>query len=97
MIGVEWLVWDRWNLRHIWDRHGVRPETVEAICFGNPVALTSHKHRVVLIGPEPGGQMMTVVIGPVPDQPGAYYTFSARPASRKVRRWYYETKGQVDS
>lgn len=52
VIGVEWLVWDAWNLRQVWERHGIRPETVEDVCFGDPVALTSYKNRRVLIEPE---------------------------------------------
>ena len=37
--------------------------------------------------------MLAVVIGPVPEQPGLYYTFSARPASRQERRRYDEAVG----
>jgi hypothetical protein len=33
------------------------------------------------------------MIGLVPGQPGAYYTFSARPASRSERRYYQDAKG----
>lgn len=93
VTGIEWLVWDEWNLRHIWERHGLRPETVEDVCYGDPVELSGKKGRTVLIGPAQGGGIFTVVIGPVPGQPGAYYTFSARPASRKERRYYHEEKG----
>jgi hypothetical protein len=95
MIEIEWLVWDEWNLSHIWERHAMRPETVEAVCYGDPVELRGYKGRIILIGPAIGEQMFTVVVGPVPGQPGAYYTFSARPASRKERRYYFDEKGRA--
>ena len=93
---IEWFVWDEWTLRHIWERHGLRPETVEDICYGDPVALSSYKGRIVLIGPAREGRIFTVVLGPVPGQPGAYYAFSARPASRKERRYYVAVKGEIE-
>ena len=42
------------------------------------------------------GMTAVVVIGHVPDDEGAFYTFSARPASRKERR-YYETVKETSS
>jgi hypothetical protein len=95
MIGVERLVWDIWNITHIWERHEIRPQSVEDICSGNPVSLAGKKGRIVLIGSENSGRILTVVLGPVPGQPGAYYTFSARPASRKERRYFYDEKGRI--
>jgi len=97
VIDVQWLVRDEWNLTHIWERHGLRPEPVEAACFGDPIALSSYKGRIVLIGPDHGERILTVVLGVVPGQPGSYYTFSARPASRKERRFYFEQKGHGES
>jgi hypothetical protein len=93
--GIEWLVWDEWNLAHIWERHSIRPQAVEDVCFGDPVALRSYKARVVLIGPERSGRILTVVVGPVPGEPGVYYPFSARPASRNERRLYIEQQGDI--
>lgn len=95
MTGVEWLVWDAWNLRHIWERHGMRPEQVEDVCIGDPVVSPSYKNRAALIGPDRSGRILTVVLGPVPGQSAAYYVFSARPASRKERRDYFAAKGQA--
>jgi uncharacterized DUF497 family protein len=89
---MEWLVWDEWNLTHIWERHGIRPESVEEVFYGQPVALGGKKGRIVLIGADGSGRMLTVDIGPVPGQPRAYYTFSARPASRSERRYFAEQK-----
>jgi uncharacterized DUF497 family protein len=91
---VEWLVWDEWNLTHIWERHGLRPDAVEDVCFGHHIALVSYKERLVLIGPDRSGRILTVVIGPVPNRLGAYYVFSARPASRKERRQFFEQREQ---
>src|SRR3954462_3697120 len=97
MIAIEWLVWDEWNLKHIWERHGLRPETVEEVCYGTPFVLQGYKGRFVLIGPARGGDIFTVILGTVPGQLGAYYTFSARPASRKERRYFSEQKGRFES
>jgi uncharacterized DUF497 family protein len=96
VVVVERLVWDDWNVRHVRERHGLQPEVVEAVCRGNYITLTSYKERIVVIGPELGGRILTVVIGPVPEQPGVYYTFSARPASRKERRLYFQQKGRTE-
>lgn len=93
MVVVERLVWDEWNVRHVRERHGLQLEVVEAVCRGDYITLTGYKERIVVIGPEPGGRIITVVIGPVPGQPGVYYTFSARPASRKERRLYDQERG----
>ena len=92
MMDVERLEWDEWSIRHVRKRHGIHPEVVEAVCHGGYITLASCKNRIVVIGPEPGGRILTVVIGPVPEQPGVYYTFSARPASRKERRLYSQQK-----
>lgn len=94
MTEIEWLVWDEWNLTHIWERHGLRPETVEDVCYGDHIELVGYKGRIVVIGPARGGRIFTAVLGPVPGQPGTYYTFSARPASRKERRYYLEERGE---
>lgn len=87
------LVWDKWNTPHV-RKHGSSREEVDLVCFGRPVRYKeSYKNRTILIGPGFGGRLMTVIVGPVPDAAvGYYYTFSARPASRKERAYYAETR-----
>jgi hypothetical protein len=68
-----------------------RDEIVEVIA-GETVARETYKQRFLVLGPTSSGRSLAVVIGPVPDKPGTYYTFSARPASRKERRYYWQVK-----
>lgn len=86
------LDWDDWNRDHI-SKHGVLPEEAGEILSGNAMVRRTYKQRLQLVGPTLAGRMLSVIIGVVPDQPGAYYVFSARPASRKERALYRETRG----
>jgi len=86
------LDWDTWNSEHI-ARHGVTREQVQEAVAGDTVTRATYKSRFLVLGPTRAGRMLAVVIGPVPGQPGAFYTFSARPASRSERRLYSDAKG----
>jgi uncharacterized DUF497 family protein len=88
---IRRLVWDAWNRDHI-TKHGVTEADVNAVIDGDYVALESYKQRSVVVGLV-GDRVLAVVVGPVPNQPGVYYPFSARPASRKERRYYRERFG----
>ncbi len=88
---IERLVWDVWNTEHI-GTHGVSRDDVEAAVAGDTVAQATYKNRFLVLG-QSRGRLLAVVIGPVPGQPGAYYTFSARPASRSERRYYQTVRG----
>ena len=88
---IEQLVWDVWNSEHI-ATHGVTREQIEEAVAGDTVARATYKNRFLVLGPTRTGRMLAVVIGAVPSQPGAYYTFSARPASRAERRYYQDAK-----
>ena len=92
LIDVDRLVWDGWNTDHI-AKHGVTPEDVKEVVAGEPIARKTYKNRLLVLGLTRAGRMLAVVIGPVPDDPGAYYPFSARPASRQERRHYQQVKG----
>ena len=90
---VDRLDWDTWNLTHI-TKHGITREQVEqAITSNDTIARESRKNRFLVLGPTQAGLLLAVVIGPVPDEPGAFYTFSARPASRQERRYFRQQKG----
>jgi uncharacterized DUF497 family protein len=88
---IAWLFWDDWNREHI-AKHRVTPSEVEEAVFGETVVRGSRKRRFLVLGPTQAGRMLAVVVGPVPGQPGAFYTFSARPASRSERRFYLAVK-----
>jgi uncharacterized DUF497 family protein len=90
---VDRLDWDAWNLEHI-AKHGVTREQVEeALTAGVTIARQTRKLRFLVLGPTQAGRLLAVVIGPVPNAPGAFYTFSARPASRQERRYYRQQNG----
>ena len=84
---IERLAWDAWNVDHI-AKHGITRDEVEEAVAGETVARETYKGRVLVLGPARSGRILAVVIGPVPGEPGAYYTFSARAASRAERRYY---------
>lgn len=72
---VRRLHWDTWNVGHI-AKHGVVQEEVEEVIAGRVVFRDGYKGRTVAIGATRAGRMLAVVLGPVPDQPGVYYTNS---------------------
>ena len=88
---IEYLSWDAWNVEHI-AKHGVTRDEVEEAVAGETVAQVTYKNRFLVCGPTRNGRLLAVVIGPAPNRPGEYYTFSARPASRSERRFYRESR-----
>ncbi|MBW3633567.1 MAG: BrnT family toxin [Chloroflexi bacterium] len=91
-LSLDQLHWDDWNRDHI-AKHAVLPEEVEEVIAGLPKVSETYKQRLQLIGPTLVGRMLSIVVGAVPGRPGIYYVFSARPASRKERGLYEQTKG----
>jgi uncharacterized DUF497 family protein len=91
MISIRRLVWDPGNVAHI-ARHGVVPTEVEEVCHGDHVVRQGYEGRVILVGPTKAGRSLAIVLEPEPDEPGAYYPVTARPASRKERRRYLDEK-----
>lgn len=95
MIGhphVVHLLWEDGNQEHI-ARRTVLPEVAEEVIAGTPVVRETYKQRLQFVGPTSAGRILSIVVGPVPDQPDTYYVFSARPASRKERRAYEHATG----
>ena len=88
MVVIERLIWDPWNVRHI-ARHGVRPQEVEEVRHGPFATRASYGHRIMLIGRTLDGRALAVVLEPMNETD--YYVVTARPASRKERRFYQET------
>jgi uncharacterized DUF497 family protein len=88
---IERLIWDEWNRNHI-SKHSVLPEEVEEVIAGDRLDRATYKGRLQLVGATAAGRILSVVVGPVPDEPNAYYVFSARPASRKERGDFGRTK-----
>ena len=90
MIDINKLVWNDWNKNHI-AIHAVTFDEVEEVCKGQPIPSETYGGRVRLIGATKKGRMLTVILAPKGE--GAYYTVTARPASRKERRLYQERLG----
>ena len=84
-LHIDRLFWDDWNRDHV-SKHGIEPEDAEAVIAADPVVKATYKSRFQLLGSTLTGQVLSVVVGAAQDQPGVYYVFSARPASRGKRR-----------
>ncbi len=91
---VERLSWDDW-IRQPIAMHGVSEGKVDDVIAGAPVYRETYKDRLQVIEPTPGGRVLAIVIGPVPDQPRVYHTVSARPVSRKERRCRQERQEPI--
>ena len=88
-VRIRALVWDDWNVAHLRERHQITREEVESVLQSAlSVAQETYKQRLLVVGPSNSGGILAVVIGPVPEMEGVFYTFSARPASRKERRYF---------
>ena len=84
------LVWDPRNVAHI-ARHRVTWREVEEVSRGDYVERQSYMLRVILIGPTNTGRVLSVILEDKGD--GLYYVVTARPASRRERRFYRQQKG----
>jgi len=91
MLHVANLIWDAWNVDHI-GRHGVTQVDVEQVCRREHVVLQTYAQRLLIVGTNDAGNMLTVVMNPKGDD--IYYPVTARPASRKERRLY---RGELTS
>lgn len=89
---IERLIWDDWNRDHI-AKHAVTPDEAAEVVVGSAIFRASYKNRLAVTGPTVEGRMLTVIIGPVPAQPGSFYVFSAQPASRGERREHKQQRG----
>jgi len=88
---IDRLIWDPWNVAHIAE-HQVTPEEVEEICQADPLVEAGHTGRILVIGLNKAGRLLTAVLDPEPEQ-GVYYVVSARAAARKERVLYRAQRG----
>jgi len=87
---VQHLRWDTWNENHI-ARHQVTRDEVEEVCRGPYITREGYSGRIIVIGPSTAGRILAAILEPVGG--GVYYPVTARPASRKERRLYNQSKG----
>jgi len=90
MIAITRLIWDDWNVAHI-ARHGVTQIDVEDVCQGDYLTRQAYHGRIMVIGPNAVGNLLSVILAP--EDEGSYYVVTARPAATKERRIYRQTKG----
>jgi len=89
---IHEIIWPEDRIDHI-ARHGVTPEEVEEVCFGQPFvqrAKAEGKHPVYYaLGQTAGGRYLFCVVIQFPDGKG--YPVTARPMTenekRRYRRW----------
>ena len=89
-LTVESLIWDPSNVGHI-ARHNVTLNEVEEVCQSSFISSNSYGGRFLVVGLTQAGRALAVVVEPSVDD--RYYVVTARPASRRERRWYREERG----
>ena len=89
MVYVRHLLFDNFNVRHL-KKHDITIREVIAVCEGKHFTLPSYGGRLLLIGAIKG-RVLSVVVAPKPKEgKNVYYPVSARPASRKERKGYFQ-------
>jgi uncharacterized DUF497 family protein len=89
MVFIKKLIWDDFNTSHI-ARHNVTRQAVDEVCQGNFIARQTYNNRLLITGPDSTGNLLSIVLGPEGDD--EYYPVTARPASKKERQAYRQTK-----
>lgn len=90
MTDITALIWDDWNVAHI-ARHDLSKDEVEQVCQGAYVSWETFENRVMVVGETVSGRLVSIVLGD--KGKGIYYPVTARTASAKERRRYFELKG----
>ena len=70
-LHINRLVWDEWNREHV-ANHQVLPEEAEEVAAATPTVREFYKQRYQLIGPTLSGRMVSVIVGPEPEQQDVY-------------------------
>lgn len=89
MLIITRLIWDDWNREHI-TRHGVTAGDVEEVCEGDMIVRETYGGRLMVIGPNRAGNLLAAILAP--EDNGAFYVVTARPAAKKERRIYRESR-----
>lgn len=90
---IHEFVWPQERIDHI-ARHGVMPEEVEDVCFGEPLverAKSEGENPVYyMLGQTRAGRYLFCVVIAFPDGKG--YPVTARPMTQKEKRRYRQWK-----
>ena len=89
MVVINKLIWDEFNVDHI-AQHDVTMQDVEEVCQGELIVRQTYNSRLLITGLDSTGRLLSVVLALKGE--GEYYVVTARPASRKERQEYRQTK-----
>ena len=85
-IRVGQIVFDEWNINHI-KKHKVTPKEVKQVLKSTTETLKAHKQRLMVLGRTKKRKLLSLVLAP--EKKGKYYLVTARPMSKKERRYFY--------
>jgi len=92
---IRVLIWPQNRVEHI-AAHGVRPEEVEEVCFGNPLVLNAKSQGAspvyYVLGQTEQGRHLFCVVIELPDGKG--YPVTARPMTGRERRRFEQWKNR---
>ncbi len=92
-VKINELIWPQDRIDHV-ALHGVTPEEVEQVCFGNPLverAKSQGENPVYYVrGQTAAGRYLLCVIIALPDAKG--YPVTARPMTEKEKRGYRQRR-----
>lgn len=90
---IHELIWPAERIEHI-ARHGVTPEEVEEVCFGQPLVLRAKSEGAnpvyYALGQTEDGRYLFCVVIQFPDGKG--YPVTARPMTEKEKQRYKRWK-----
>lgn len=86
-IKIRKIIWDEWNLNHI-KKHKVRKEEVFEAVKDMVKVIPSYKERRLVFGVTRSKRLIAVALEEIEDR--NYYVMTARDASRKERKKYYD-------
>ena len=84
---VKKIVWDKWNKKHI-KKHKVTVQEVEEVYRAKKIINESYLGRQIVLGKTKKGRLLAVVLSQ--EREKKLYVVSARDASIKERKIYYE-------
>jgi len=85
MPEIRRLIWDDWNVEHIW-RHHVEYWEVEELVRNEPLFTRAGRGRVRTIGQTDAGRYLVAFLDL--EREGDYYVVTARDATDSERRRY---------
>jgi len=95
MVKITELIWPRDRIEHI-AMHGVRPQEVEEVCFGDPLVLRAKSPGdnpvFHVLGRTSDGRALFCVVVGFPDSRG--YPVTARPMTAREKRRYTQWRSQ---